>query len=158
PATQQVIEQPHLFRLVPPLRSTRRGRADLVTDRLDLLRGRRRGYLRLARAPRIPAPERESQKGERLVRHRTRPLLAFVHRQLQLCHHVPHHGRRLRSLTPRQDHEVIRIIDDVGLQALFVPQYLPAQQESPHVQIRQQRRGHPALRRASSFVLVAGRP
>ena len=39
---------------------------------------------------------------------------------------------------PAADHEVVRIVDDVGVQSLLVPQCLPPQYESPHVHVREE--------------------
>jgi len=59
--------------------------------------------------------ERISHKVELLFRQSADPRLRFVHRQLQLRHHVPHAGQRFFRATTAADHQVIGVVDDVRL-------------------------------------------
>ena len=103
--------------------------------------------------------ERKSQEGERLGRERTLPRLPLVHRELQPLYHRLHLGAG-RVGPPRlaADHEVVCIVHDAGFKPLLMSALFPTQHEPSHVKIRQQRRGHAALRRATTLVLVAGCP
>src|SRR5258707_15738299 len=66
--------------------------ADRSTDALhSFLRGYR-AEKSTAPSHRVAAPERIPQKVELLLRQLADPRLRFVHRQLQLRHHVPHRG------------------------------------------------------------------
>ncbi len=66
--------------------------------------------------------------------------LLFVNRQLQFSHHASHCAHGLFGVgAVAADHEIIRVIDDLRLKTLLVSEHLPSQNESPHIEIRQQR-------------------
>ena len=129
----------------------------LPADSLNLLSCRTRAKIGPARLRRVAPAERVPQEVERFLGQPADACLRFVDRQLQPRHHVPHRVQRLFGRAATADHEVIGIVDDASLQAAARAQRFPAQHESPHVQIRQQRRDRSALRAASSLVLVARR-
>src|SRR5580704_9880227 len=68
-----------------------------------------------------------------------RPRLHFIHHQLQLRHDVPHHDQRFFRSAAAADHQIIRIVNDVCSQTLLVPELLPSQHETTHVQVAEQR-------------------
>jgi hypothetical protein len=83
--------------------------------------------------------------------------LGLVHRQLQPLHHVPHCRQGVFRPVATHDHEVVGIIDEASLEAVLMTKRLPAQNEPPHVEIRQQGRERGSLRSSPVLVLVAGR-
>src|SRR5262249_24697485 len=113
--------------------------ADRVPEARDLLRRRVRADVGTPRPRRVTRADRVAQKVERLLGYAAQPGLGFVDRQLQLGHHAPHRGHRLRGGAPTADHEVVGVVDDVGLQPAFVPQGLPAADKTAHVHVGQQR-------------------
>ena len=90
----------------------------------------------------VAATKRVTKKIELVFRQMTDPRLAFVHRQLQLRHHVPHRGQGQLRPAATADHQVVRVVHDVRPQTPFVPQFLPSQHEPAHVDIAEQRRDH----------------
>ena len=95
----------------------------------------------------VPAPsERVTQEVERLVRDTALLRRLLVHRQLDPSHHVPHREHGLFGHAFAADREVGGGVDDASLQTLFVAQRRvfkttqAAPHETPHVQIRQERR------------------
>src|SRR5438309_7393869 len=53
---------------------------------------------------------------------------------------------------------IIRIIHDVGVEPLFVPQDFPARDETTHIDVGEQRGQGRPLRAAPALVLVPSRP
>jgi len=95
-----------------------------------------------------------AQKVKRLGRDPSHMGLGFVHRQLQRGHHVPHDAHGLLGPTPAADHEVIRVVDDAGVEPGLTPQRLPSHNEPTHVHVTQQRADWRALWAAASLILV----
>ena len=62
----------------------------------------------------------------------------LVDRQFQPPHHVAHRRQGVIRPATTQDHEVVGIVDDPGLITGLMPEGLPTQHETSHVQIRQQ--------------------
>jgi hypothetical protein len=80
--------------------------------------------------------------------------LALVHRQLQPHHDRTHRYRSFRRVALAADHEIVRVVDDVGRPSLFKPQASPPLDEPSHVQVRHQWGNRSALRRAFLVVPV----
>src|SRR5260221_11766740 len=94
----------------------------------------------------IAPTERVPQKVEFLFRQFADPRLRFIHRQLQLRHDVPHDGQRFFRSATAADHQVIGVVNDVCSKTLFVPELLPSQHETTHVQVAYQRADRSSLR------------
>ena len=62
----------------------------------------------------------------------------FVDRQFQPFHHASHRRHGVFRPAATQDHEVVGIVDDPGLESLLMPEGLPTQHKTSHVQVRQQ--------------------
>ncbi|HVA45685.1 MAG TPA: hypothetical protein VNH11_04795 [Pirellulales bacterium] len=88
--------------------------ADLAAYPLDLLWRRSRVDIGPARALRVASANRVTQEVKRIVRHLANARLRLVDRQLQPCHHAPHHGHRLVGGAAAADHEVIGIVYDLS--------------------------------------------
>src|ERR1700719_1188758 len=122
-----------------------------------LLRGNRTDV----RAPclrRIAPTKRVTQKVEFLFRQFADPRLRFIHRQLQLRHDVSHPGQRFFRSASAADHQIIGVVNDVCSKTLLVPELLPSQHESTHVQVAEQRADRSPLRSSLSFIPIARTP
>ena len=140
PAGQLAVDGSHLLLYVhehPPVAGQL---ADLPAEPLDLLLRRESTYVGPPRLGRVTAAECVTQEVERLVWHATELRLGFIHRQLQLGHHVPHHAHGLIGRATTADHEVVGVVDDFGAKTLLVSQRFPAQKKPAHVEVGKQRR------------------
>src|SRR5215469_11174796 len=95
--------------------------------------------MRTPRLRRKALTKRISKKVEFLSRQLTPPRLCFVHRQLQPCHDVTHPGQRFFRVTEAADHHIVGVVNDVRFKTLLVPEFLPSQHETTHVQIAEHR-------------------
>jgi hypothetical protein len=96
--------------------------ADRLTQTLHSFLGGSGAPIGPPRLRRVASTKRVPEKIELLFRQSTDQRLAFVHRQLQLQHHVPHQDQCLIGSATTTDHEIIGIINDVRFQALLVTQ------------------------------------
>src|SRR5207302_5511158 len=129
--------------------------ADRLTDALHALLRWNRADIGASRLWRVAPSERVTQKVELLFRQLTDPRLRFVHRQLQLRHDVSHHGQRFFRLATAADHQIIGVVNDVCSKTLLVPELLPSQHETTHVQVAYQRADRSPLRTSFSFIPIA---
>src|SRR5215472_1905583 len=129
--------------------------ANSSTDALHSLLRRYRAQIGASGPRRVATPKRVPQKVELLFWQRTDPRLRFVHRQLQLRHHVPHRGQSLFGSATTADHEIIGIVDDVRLESLLVPQLHPAEHEPAHVQVAEQGADRRSLRSTPTLIPIA---
>src|SRR5579864_4446060 len=79
-------------------------------------------------------------------------------RQFQLLHDVLHNGKRFFRSATAADHQVISVVDDVCSKTLLVPELLPSQHETTHVQVAEQRADWSPLRSSPPFLPIARTP
>src|SRR5215472_11309799 len=95
--------------------------ANGATDSLYPFLGWDRAEIDSVSPHRVTAPERVPQEVELFFRQMTDPRFPFVHRQLQLRHHLPHRSQGWLRPTTTADDEVIGIVHDVRFPTLLVP-------------------------------------
>ncbi len=71
---------------------------------------------------------------------------------------VPHRRKRILCVAATADHQIVSVIDDSRSQTLLVPHLLPAEHETAHVQIAEQRTDRSPLRSAPAFIAIARTP
>ena len=65
---------------------------------------------------------------------------ALIHHGVEVeLHLFPHGGHGFVAGTATADHKIVGVVDNPGLKTFLVSQDLPAQDESPHVEVAQQR-------------------
>src|SRR4051795_13529155 len=147
PATDHRVQPPDpVRRLVRvPLRRRR------VVDRPDqplhgLTRRARADERRPALA--VEATDLVAEEDEAGLRQGGQPCLRLVHRQPEPRHQLPHRReRRLPVAGSAADHEVVGVIDDVGIEPSAVAVPLPREEEPAEVEVAEQGRASRALRR-----------
>jgi len=106
----------------------------------------------------MEASDRVAEEIEALLGQADQTSLPVVDRQSQSQHQPPHVPHRSLSFPRRtQEHEIISIIDDLGLVPLGVSVAVPRQKKAAKVQIREQWGDDPALRDPAVLVLGLGR-
>jgi len=139
PSHHHAVETTDLLLRVQPTPIRAGQLADPATDRHDLLLRRALANEAKTRLRRVAATEGVTQKIKRFIWKPTNVRLLFVDRQLQPMHDAPHGLHRRSGVSATADHKVVGVIHDLSLKTLFVPQYLPRQDKSPHVEVAQQR-------------------
>src|ERR1700730_9898383 len=109
----------------------------LPQPRNTLLR-RTRPQIHMAILPKTMRPECVSEKVKPLC---VTPLdagLRFVQRESNPGHHTPRPIQRLCRATATENHEIIGVVDNLGLKSLTPSSDPPVLQETVHVQVGEQ--------------------
>src|SRR5664280_2483320 len=145
PAAQQRVQFSHslLGRLQVP--SSCRFVMDLLDDAFEGSTGwlgADEGFAVLSVEP----PDAIPEKVKGLFGQARDPSLAVIDRQTQLVHQATHRRKRRRPVTGRAaNHEIVSIIDDVGIESRRVAVLVPREQEAPEVKIGEERRCRSSL-------------
>src|SRR4051794_10456995 len=146
PATDHRVQPPDPVRRLVRVPLRRR-----VVDRPDqplhgLTRRARADERRPALA--VEATDLVAEEDEAGLRQGGQPCLRLVHRQPEPRHQLPHRReRRLPVAGSAADHEVVGVIDDVGIEPLAVAVPLPREEEPAGAEAAEQGRAARALRR-----------
>src|SRR5271165_4897350 len=139
PSNHDAVELAYLFLGIPPAPLLVGHFADSAADRLNLSLRRTLAHIRVPRPRRVAATKGVTQKVERFAWNLTNVRLLLVDRQFQLPKDAAHRVHRLLGVSATADHQVVRVVHDLGLKTPLVSQHLPSQNESPHVEVTQQR-------------------
>src|SRR6266849_2791732 len=131
---------------------------DASLDPLDRLLRRCGSQIPVTVLPVTHRPKGVPQKGKRLAPPIDQPGLLLIERQAHLGEPPTTLREHLRRPVATQDHEVVRVVHE----PCPVPPVEPPQTEdlqvAVHVEVREQRRDHPALRRAPRRPLAPAVP
>src|SRR5579871_1929638 len=103
-------------------------------------------------------PERVSEKVKPLCACLFGAGLRFVQRKSNPSHHTPRPIQRLHRTTATEDHEIIGIVDDLGLKNLTPSGDPPVLQKTVHVQVGEQGTNDSALWCATGAVSPTAHP
>src|SRR6266853_5937018 len=116
-----------------------------LLESLDRLLGRAGCQVWLAGFPPVARPKSIAQEIEAFLLGIPDTGLLLVQSQAQPSHHRLRPRSRFLRFSAAEDHEIVRIIDDVRPILLSLPLSAPVLQKPVHVQVGQQRAGHPSL-------------
>src|SRR5712692_2485955 len=154
PAAQHAVEVRH--DLFPRLLVCRtKDLPDASLDPLHRLLGRRGPKIPVAILPVAHRPEGVAQESKRLTPPSAHPGLLLVQRQAHLYEPPATLREHLRRPIPTQDHEVIRVVNEPYPVTPVEPPQTEDFQIAIHVEVRHQRRDHPALRGAPGRSLAS---
>jgi len=140
PAAQQRVQLDHSLldrKRVPP---SRRLVVNSLDDPLKRLARRLGADERLAVLS-VKSSHGVPEEVEGLLWHARDPGLPFIDGQTQPFHQPPHRRERLRPVAgSAADHEIIGIVDDVRIESPIVTVLVPCPQESPEVEVSEERR------------------
>src|SRR5215471_653107 len=74
------------------------------------------------------------------------------------CYHLPRPIQCLCRFTTTENHEIIRVVNDMGVKLLSPFGVPPTLQQTVHVQVGEQRAGHPSLRGPAVAILPSRQP
>src|SRR5208282_3304513 len=129
PTDQSPVEVCYQGLGIPQSLTTSRQFTNRRTDALHPFLRRNRSNIGPSRLRRVAPTKRVPEEVELPFRQSADPRLLFVHRKLQLQHHVPHGRQSLIGLATTADHEVVRVIYYERLKTLLVLQLLPTEHE-----------------------------
>src|SRR6202158_1619929 len=112
----------------------------------------------MAILPKTMRPERVSEKVKPLCTPPPDAGLRFVQRESNPGHHTSRPIQRLGRATATENHEIIGIVDNLGLENLTPSGDPPVLQKTVHIQVGEQGTNDSALRRATTASLPPAHP
>src|ERR1035441_2131421 len=145
PSAQQRVQFSHslLDRLQVP--SACRFVMDLLDDAFERFT-RRLGANEGLAVLSVEPPDAIPEKVEGLFGQARNPGLSIVDRQTQLIQQATHRRKCCRPVAGRTaDHEIVSIVDDMGIESRRVAMLVPRQQKAPEVEVGEERRCRSSL-------------
>src|SRR6267143_285506 len=112
----------------------------------------------MAVLPKTMRPERVSKKVKPLYATPLDAGLRFVQRESNPGHHTSRPIQRLGRTTATENHKIIGVVDNLGLEYLTPSGDPPVLQKTVHIQVGEQRTDDAALRRATTASLPTTDP
>src|SRR5215472_10437823 len=103
-------------------------------------------------------PERVAQKVEALLTRLLDTGLRLIQGDPHSCDYLPRPIQRLGRFAATENHEIVRVVHDMSVELLPPFGVPPTLQQTVHVQVGEQRAGHPSLRCPAVAILPSRQP